>query len=388
MFLAALVLSLGLTPLTARLSALLGAVDHPDERKIHAKAVPRLGGLAMVFALAVPLLLFLSLDRKLAGFLLGALIVSAAGLVDDIRRIPPAAKFACEVVAASVFVGISGATLGSLGDVFALGEVRTGAMSPFVTVFCMVGVMNALNLSDGLDGLAGGISAIACLFLGAFSYLNGDWFSVSLALCLLGGVIGFLRYNTYPASLFMGDTGSLLLGYSLGAIAVLMVQSDATAFRVTPVMVGTVLALPIVDTLMVMVRRVWLGGNPFHPDKTHLHHRLMNLGVPHEMVVPILYIAMGAFGFLARVTHSWAEGAAFGAVLLFGGIIYGLTFLAQRRAWRLEKPGSSVWVARWGIMIGLLIPVIAFGPVFRTLSLIALAAGSFVAAISPWGSGR
>ncbi len=409
LFFTALFLSLWLTPVTVRVSRRIGAVDRPDdERKVHFRVVSRLGGLAMVFALVASLLLFFPIDRRLAAFLLGASIVAAAGLLDDVYCIRPYLKFAFEIAAAGAFILVSGASLSSLGDFLGTGEVTTGALAPIVTVFCMVGVMNALNLSDGLDGLAGGLSAVACVFLGFFAWLDGDVLAAAVLLGLFGALIGFLRYNSYPAALFMGDTGSLLLGYTLGATAVLMVQPDQTAFRLTPVTVGTVMALPIIDTLLVMLRRVRHRVNPFVPDKTHLHHRLLDIGLPHETVVPILYMSMGAFGVLAWVTRSWKEAPAFAAVLVLGGVIYGAVWLTQRlktrrgtlpekeRIYRRSRLHQAIaaWLGRttpvfiWTIVAGLLIPAAAAGPVTRPVGIAAIVAAGFIAAVFPWRSRR
>ncbi len=408
LFFTALFLSLWLTPFTVRLSRRLGAVDRPgDGRKVHSRVVSRLGGLAMVAALLASLLLFFPVDRRLAGFLVGALVVSAAGFVDDLRVLRPPVKFAFQAAAAGLFVWLSGASLSSLGDFLGIGEVATGALAPAVTVFCMVGVMNALNLSDGLDGLAGGLCAVACVFLGFFAYLNGDRDSAAILVALLGSVLGFLRYNSYPAALFMGDTGSLLLGYTLGAASVLMVQPDAASFRLSPVTVGTVTALPIVDTLFVMLRRIRHGVNPFVPDKTHLHHRLLDIGLPHEAVVPILYVSMAAFGFLAWITHGWREGAAFAAVLVLAGAIYAAVFAAQRLAALRVGEGSAMrirrsraheaaaaWLERstpvflWVIAAGLLVPAALAGPVARPVGVAAIVAAGFIAAVFPWRARR
>ncbi len=409
LFFTALFLSLWLTPFTVRVSRRLGAVDRPDaERKVHARAVSRLGGLAMVFALVASLLLFLPIDRRLAAFLIGLSIVAVAGFLDDVFRIRPVVKLAFEIAAAAAFIAVGGASLASLGDFLGIGEVRTGALAPLVTVFCMVGVMNALNLSDGLDGLAGGLSAVACLFLGFFAWLHGNAFAATVLLGLFGALIGFLRYNSYPAVLFMGDTGSLLLGYTLSAMAVQMVQPGGTPFRLTPVTVGTVMALPIIDTLLVMLRRIRHGINPFVPDRTHLHHRLLDIGLPHEAVVPILYVSMGAFGALAWVTRTWPEGAGFAAVLVLGGIVYGTVLLAQRAAgagWRRPAPDRPhrrdtlhLAVAAWlgkttpvfvgTFFLALLVPAALIGPVSRTLGIAAIVAAGFIAAVFPWRSRR
>ncbi len=410
LFFTALFLSLWLTPFTVRLSRRLGAVDRPgDGRKIHSRVVSRLGGLAMVAALVASLLLYFPIDGRLAGFLLGALIVCAAGFVDDLRILRPPVKFAFQAAASGVFVWVSGASLSSLGEFPWMGEVATGALAPAVTVFCMVGVMNALNLSDGLDGLAGGLCAIACVFLGFFAYLDGDRISAAILVALLGSVLGFLRYNSYPATLFMGDTGSLLLGYTLGAASVLMVQPGAGGIRLSPVTVGTVMALPIVDTLFVMLRRIRHGVNPFVPDKTHLHHRLLDIGLPHEAVVPILYVSMGAVGVLAWLARVGRDGAAFAAVLVLAGAIYGAVLAAQRLGARREgapaggdprrrrsrtHQAAAAWLERttpvviWVIVAGLLLPAALAGPVARPVGIAAIVAAGFIAVVFPWRARR
>lgn len=189
LFFSALLLTLWLIPPAIRFSGKIGAFDRPEERKVHARAVSRLGGVAMVAGVFVPLLLFRPLDRTPAAFLAGALIVALTGLLDDIFRIRPAAKFAGEALGAAVFVFVGGISLADLGDFLGVGTVRTGALAPAVTVFCMVGVMNALNLSDGLDGLAGGIAAIGCGFLGLFAYLAQAWTALAVLVALAGAIL-------------------------------------------------------------------------------------------------------------------------------------------------------------------------------------------------------
>ncbi|MBP2690180.1 MAG: UDP-GlcNAc:undecaprenyl-phosphate GlcNAc-phosphate transferase [Deltaproteobacteria bacterium] len=297
LFFTSLFLSLFLTPVASRFALRIGAVDLPDGRKIHGEAIPRLGGLAIFSAVIVTLLGSGVPLKGTAPYLCGFLLVAATGFVDDVSRLKPAAKFAGQVLAAGFFVWASGESLRDLGDLAGTGTVRTGWFAPFFTVFCMVGIMNALNLSDGLDGLAGGISVIACVTLGIFAFILRDWTSLTILLALSGGVVGFLRYNSYPATLFMGDTGSLTLGFCLSAVAVRLSQRTGT--EVSPVTIVTVLALPAFDTLVVMLSRLLRWQNPFLPDKTHLHHRLMELGLSHTAVVSTLYATMAGFGYLA-----------------------------------------------------------------------------------------
>lgn len=405
LFFSSLILSLVLTPLTARLSYRFGALDVPDGRKMHDRVVPRLGGIAIAFALVIPLLWILPASNEFLVFLAGAVLVSLTGFIDDVFLIHPAWKFFGQVLAVSVFVFFGGGTLTSLGDLFGTGPIVTGPLAPWVTILCAVGVINALNLSDGLDGLAGGISAIACAFLGVFACLQNDWLSLAILVGLLGGILGFLRYNTYPASLFMGDTGSMLLGYILATIAIRLARPGVEG-GFAPVTIAAVLALPIMDTLWVMFRRLWKGENPFHPDKTHLHHRVMNLGLSHVAVVSLLYAGMVAYGFLAWGARSLPERWQLALVLILGVIVHGgvvVLRVAMGREckpfwrplpWRVGAAGEtatawtekSIPVVSWSIGIGLFAPTLAPGSVPAMEGLVALAMAGFLVALFPWGS--
>ena len=409
LFFPALLLSLWLTPLVIRYSFRLNAIDHPDERKVHKKPVSRMGGAAMVAGLVLPLLFFSPLDRTMLSFLAGAFLIVATGILDDIHRIPPPAKLSGEIAAAAAFVFLSGISVREFGDLFHTGKISGGPLGPVLTIFCMVGVMNALNLSDGLDGLAGGISAIACFFLGLFAYLSGDWGVLWILLALLGSLFGFLRYNTYPAHLFMGDTGSLLLGYTLSAAAVMLVQNYKTEVYLAPVTVAGVLALPISDTLLVMARRLRQGQNPFRPDRTHLHHRLLDIGIPHSVVVPILYLSAGTFGVQAWFLREAPDWFQFAAVILLAALVHGTVYGLQRFGFRWEgrvaaSPylsrtdpayarmarlmGKSVRSAAGVIAVGIAVPVLAMPVVPPVIGGIAMAALVFVAALFPWRAQR
>ena len=402
-FFPALFLSLWLTPVVIRYSYRLNAIDRPGERKVHERAVSRLGGAAMVAGLVLPLVFFSSLDRTMQAFLAGVFLITATGFLDDVYHISPVAKFAGEIAAALAFVFLSGISIREFGDLFGTGKISAGSLQPLLTVFCMVGVMNALNLSDGLDGLAGGISAIACVFLGLFAYLSADWVPLWILLALLGSLFGFLRYNTYPANLFMGDTGSLLLGYTLSATAVMLVKEDNPGMHLSPPMVAGVLALPITDTLLVMSRRFRHGENPFLPDQTHLHHRLLDLGFPHAVVVPILYLSTAMFGVQAWFLRDAPDWGQFAAVMLLAMLVHGSVYSLQRFGyhWKgIERflpywtdpgysgmarvMGKSVRFAAGTIAVGLMVPVVALPVVPPVIGGIAAAALVFVAVLFPW----
>ena len=228
-----------------------------------------------------------------------------------------------------------------------------------------------------------------------------------ILLALLGSLFGFLRYNTYPAHLFMGDTGSLLLGYTLSAAAVMLVQNYSTGIHLAPVTVAGVLALPITDTLLVMARRLRQGQNPFRPDRTHLHHRLLDIGLPHSVVVPILYLSAGVFGVQAWLLREAPDWFQFAAVIFLAALVHGTVYGLQRFGFRWEGEeetvpsrtdpayalmarlmGKSVRLAARAIPIGIAVPVLAMPVVPPVIGGIAMAALVFVAALFPWRAQR
>jgi UDP-GlcNAc:undecaprenyl-phosphate GlcNAc-1-phosphate transferase len=309
LFFTALFLSLLVTPLTIRLAHKVGVVDTPNERSMHSRSTTRLGGLGMAIALGTSVFLFLPFNSIIAGFLAGLAIIVLVGLIDDIHQVRALYKLLGQGIAAGVFILVSGKSLVTMGNMFGTGDLRLGWLEIPVTIFCIAGFINALNLSDGLDGLAGGISAIASLFLLSLAAQAQQWESFCILLALFGAIIGFLRYNTFPARLFMGDTGSLFLGYTLAVcgVVILTETADGDPILIKPVTLLVILAIPIMDTTYVMTRRAIHGQNPFHPDKTHLHHKLIALGVPHGAVVSILYLGMFLFGVLSILIADYPD---------------------------------------------------------------------------------
>lgn len=405
LFYTALFLSLLFVPLSKKIAIHFGAVDRPDRRKVHEQLTPRLGGIGIVAGLLPSLVLFFyPFDRILTGFLLGAVIVFLTGLLDDIYNFRPLLKFAGQVLAASIFVLVSDQSLNSVGDLLGTGPIEFGGLAGPVTVFCLVGLINAFNLSDGLDGLAGGLALVAGISIGALAYQCGAWQVLAVVVAFQGAVLGFLRFNTYPAKLFMGDCGSLLIGYVLATVAVMLV-SHRPDIPGLPITVATILALPIVDTLLVMSRRVWHGHSPFLPDKTHLHHRLLYLGLPHAAVVPILYSVMALFGLVAIAQRNLPEYWQFiiGASVILS--VFGFVSLLQRSGVRFcpspkeyERPfrqsrvfiyisdlaGRSVPVVSYILCVGLLLPLLLMGDVSHQFGQIVLATGLVAVALFPW----
>ncbi len=297
--LAALVLSLCLTPVTIRLAHAVGALDHPGPRKVHEKAVSRLGGIAVVGAAAIVLAVTISARSGLAGFAaalgLGVLPVLIVSLWDDFRPLPPWPRLAAQVLGASLAVWL-GISLGPVIHLFG-GEIHLGVLAAPLSVFWIVGVTNAFNLVDGLDGLAAGLATVSALSLALVLFVSGQRESCLVAVILAGSLFGFLPYNTHPARTFLGDMGANAIGFTLACLALRSGSTLSAGFAVLiPVLV---LGVPVADTLLSILRRfvrkVESKGTVglMEADRGHIHHRLVDLGLGHRGAVLVLY-AVGA----------------------------------------------------------------------------------------------
>jgi len=287
-----LLAALALTPLVRRLAFRVGAVDQPNERKVHARIMPRLGGLAIYLAFLVVVLATQSISQSLRGLLLGGTVVVILGVLDDIIEISPKIKLLGQLVAGGILI-YHGVEVNQIANPFQVG----GEIPPFpwylsipVTLFWVVGVTNAVNLVDGLDGLAGGVAAIAAGTIGIVVltdvYGFNDYLG-TIAFILAGATLGFLRYNFNPARIFMGDSGSLFLGFTLSAFGLMGVAKSATIISLfVPILI---LGIPIFDTLSAIVRRMINGQPIFQADKEHLHHRLLASGLSHKQTVLAIY---------------------------------------------------------------------------------------------------
>lgn len=294
-FLTPLILASILVPFVARLSVRIGGIDTPNERKVHIHATPRLGGIAIFTSMLFTIIFFCDINQQIKGFLAGAIVVFLTGLADDLANLTPRQKFVGEFVAAGLAVFLGGITVRNLGNPFGMGIIELGPVAIPFTLIAIVGLINAVNLMDGLDGLAGGVCAIASVSFAVISYNSGNSTLFPLTIALLGALLGFLRYNNYPARIFMGDGGSLLLGYCMGVFSVLLACNGTSP--VSPYIPLLILGVPILDTLVVMVKRKWAGKRLFQPDKTHLHHRLLDVGIGHKYTVLIVY----SFSYLLNI---------------------------------------------------------------------------------------
>ncbi|MCF0154290.1 MAG: undecaprenyl/decaprenyl-phosphate alpha-N-acetylglucosaminyl 1-phosphate transferase [Veillonella sp.] len=324
-FLVGLVITLAVTPLVSKLAVKIGAIDKPDARKVHHGAIPRLGGLAIFAGYIISLVYSFPHEQNhdLLGLVLGTIILVAVGIWDDVKQIEPKTKLMGQIIAAAVLCAY-----GIRVDFINLpwgGTLFLHYWSVPLTIFWIVGFTNIVNLIDGLDGLAAGISGIACLVVSIVLINMGQVALGCAALALAGSICGFLRYNFNPAKIFMGDTGSMLLGYTVAAISVMgAVKTAAVAALAVP---AIVLGLPILDTLFAIVRRKISGRPIFKPDKGHVHHRLLAQGLSQKQAVLLMYgvtAFLGGIAVIVAEVNAWV-GAAVVLVLFIISI-----FVARR----------------------------------------------------------
>ena len=285
-FITAMLVSLMLIPVLRRYADRLGFIDIPDERKVHTIEVPRVGGIAMVIGVLVSLLLWIDFEQYIKAYIIGIVIIALFGICDDRVQLGHKSKFLGQLIAALVVIFMGDVKVNSLPFLYD-GIIPDYISIPF-TLFALLGITNAINLSDGLDGLAGGTSLFSLGVIGLLAYQAGDANFVMLCLTVIGCVLGFLRFNTYPAIIFMGDTGSQFLGFSLGVLVIWLSQKVYPV--ISPAIAILILGLPLLDTFYVMINRILKGGSPFKPDKTHIHHKLLSAGMHHYEAVVFIYL--------------------------------------------------------------------------------------------------
>ncbi|WP_018086326.1 MraY family glycosyltransferase [Desulfurispora thermophila] len=335
----AVILALATTPWVIKKAYSWGALDCPNQRKVHCRVMPRLGGLAVYLSFVPAVLLGLPLNSQIIGLLLGLTIIMALGMTDDIKDISPRTKLLGQILAALLVVPF-GIKVGFLTNPLNGQLIWLGWWSVPVTVFWLVAVTNAVNLIDGLDGLAGGVSLIAALTMAAVAWtqwhffgLGGQYEVIALALLLAAALLGFLRYNFHPARIFLGDSGSMLLGFALAALSVMGLTKSATAISVF--LPPLILGIPLLDTFFAIVRRFKQNRPIFQADKEHLHHQLLARGLSHRQTVLVIYgisVLLGASALLLNLL------APDNAVLL----LVGLTVLILSAADRLGVLGRRV----------------------------------------------
>lgn len=320
-FASALLLVIGATPGAKWVALKFGIIDRPATRKIHTTPIPRFGGIAMYGAVVVALLVFGERFRinQLVSILIGATWVSFLGTWDDRWGLRPMLKFAGQIVAAIILI---------VTDV-QVQFLRSDILNWAVTIAWVVGLTNAINLLDNMDGLSGGIAAIASAFFLLMAVQNGQYLVGGLAAALLGASVGFLVYNFNPASIFMGDTGSLFLGFTLAALGIKL-RFPGNTDVVTWMVPVIVLGVPIFDTTLVVFSRLRRGLHPVTPGKDHTSHRLIRMGFTQREAVMALYLVGGMLGMIAV----FVTQADLVEAYLFGGMVF---LTAVYGIWRLEK---------------------------------------------------
>ena len=363
-FLVAFLTATIMTPVVVRLAWRLRVLDLRGTRKIHDDPVPRLGGIAICGAFVLSLwlgylisgrsfTLLAGLGIRWLGYLAGAVLILLCGIVDDVRGLGAPSKFTVQFLAAGICY-YAGFQMTVLTNPFN-GEFELGWLSLPFTLLWIVGVTNAVNMIDGLDGLACGICLIVTATIGAISFLRGEVAVTALCIALGGSLVGFLPYNFHPARIFMGDSGSMFLGYTLAVAAMRGSQKSATAVAIMLPLLA--LGLPVLDTLLVMARRVWLAGGEnrsagfrailgdarriFRADREHVHHNLIDLGLSQQRTVWTLYgicLLFGLTTFCMVLSNSLVLGGTLatfsvGSVFAIKGLV-----LARRRT----GPGAPV----------------------------------------------
>ena len=318
-----LVISWILTPAVKKLAFHLGAVDRPKARKVHHRIMPRMGGLAIFIGFMTAALTTLELTTDVIGILLGGAAIAAVGMVDDMIQLSAKVKLVGQIVAALIPV-LFGVRIEWLNNPWG-GYFYLDYLSVPFTVFWIVSLTNVVNLIDGLDGLAAGVSAIASVTVIMVALQQGMYPVAIMTASLAGAIIGFIRYNFNPATIFMGDTGSLFLGYMLAAISIFgAVKSAATIALLVP---AIALGLPIMDTAFAILRRYKNGRPIFQPDKGHIHHRLLAMGFSQRQAVIFMYLISAGLC-LAAVLLTEVDGV-YALVLL--GVLITIIFIGAKK---------------------------------------------------------
>lgn len=305
-----LLFSLVITPIIIRLTKVFKLTDKPNKRKVHKEPIPTLGGLAIFISFLLGLVILQPDANYHAIIIIGATIIVTLGVIDDLITLSPKIKFSVQIAVAFLVVFKGGLMVEYVNFPFG-GQIEFGVMGSIITVFWIVGVTNAINLIDGLDGLAAGVSAIALLTMAGMAIIMGDVYVTIMALLLFFSTLGFLKYNFFPAKIFMGDTGALFLGYMISVLALLGFKNVTFISFIIPIFI---LAVPISDTLIAIIRR-YVNDQPLSsPDSSHLHHKLLKMGFSHKHTVLFIYMLSFMFSMAAiffSMTTVWGTISIF-----------------------------------------------------------------------------
>jgi len=377
---AALVISMAIIPVMVRMAPVLGMIDKPDPRKVHAVPIPRVGGVGIVIGAVLPVMLLLPLDPSLLSYMFGALVLLGFGAWDDSHELGHYVKFIGQFIAVLAVV--------YYGDVYVThlplmeGEPIPETVGRIFTVIAMVGMINAINHSDGLDGLAGGESLMSLVCIAWLSWQAGGTTTTIVALSTIGGLFGFLRFNTHPARIFMGDGGSQFLGFTLAYLAVVLTQEVNPAM--SPASALLILGLPIADILAVFAQRIYKKMNWFRASRNHIHHRLLDLGFHHHESVVIVYSVQALLVMCAVTMPYEADLLLIGIYLGVVAVLFIALYMVESHGWHvrgkydeavLDEMIEATVRSKWFLYI-------SYGIVFYGVSAFLLA-GALVATAIP-----
>ena len=316
--------SILITPLVKKLAFKIGATDKPNQRKVHQKIMPRLGGLAIFFSFLIGYLVLQPDSKYALPILIGSIIIIITGVLDDMIELSAKIKLGGQLVATLIVVVYGGVQIDFINLPFG-GKLEFGMLSIPITVLWIVGITNAINLIDGLDGLAAGVSSIVLITISGMAIMMGNVFVTSMGFIVLGSTLGFLFYNFHPAKIFMGDTGALFLGYMISVLSLLGFKNVAVISFIVPVII---LGVPISDTFFAIIRRIVKNQPLSAPDKSHLHHCLLRLGYSHRQTVLIIYGMSAIFG-LAAVIFSKVQ-TMWGSFLVLAILLVAIEIIVEK----------------------------------------------------------
>ncbi len=334
-FLLAGLISFLCTPVAKRVAARIGAIDVPkDSRRMHKKPIPRLGGLAIFLGFFVSTMVFTFdfISLPIYGMLMGAMVIVALGMADDVLALKPASKFVVQLLAVA-FPVASGVRIERFPDIFGQGSYIELSLpvSCVASVIWLLAILNAVNIIDGLDGLACGVSSIMTICVTAIVILLEAPQVAVIAAALAGACIGFLPFNFNPAKIFMGDTGAMFIGYTLACLSIMgLFKAYAIVAFFVPVLL---FLLPIFDLLFAACRRILSGHSPMHADKSHLHHKLIAIGFSQKQAVAILYGVAAILGFCSVLITA----DSFGKALIIIGVAFVFIMIGAFVLYRRQK---------------------------------------------------
>lgn len=324
------VLSITLTPLIIKLAPMIGAVDKPNNRKVHQKVMPRMGGLAIFISFLVGSLIVSPNDPFHLAIIIGAFIIIMIGMLDDIYELSAKWKVAGQLAAAMTVVIYGGLQIEFINLPFG-GAIEFGFLSVPITIFWILAFTNAINLIDGLDGLAAGVSSIGLFTLAVVAFLMGNDYVLIISLMILASTLGFLVFNFHPAKIFMGDTGALFLGYIFGTLSVLGFKNVTIVSFIIPVLI---LGLPIFDTIFAMIRRKVNNVPLYLADKSHVHHCLLSFGFSHRQTVFVIYAISILLGSSAIL---FSMATIFWSIIIILTVLLAMEIMAESLGMVSEK---------------------------------------------------